>query len=153
MAVDPLSMTASVIAVAGFAWTSSKALYDVVDGLVDAPQAIDNIKNDLVAVQAVLKSLTQVLDDKQSTTLDPVLRQIGIDVALRGCSAVCDDFTATIAKYTTHSTETKFSKRDRLMVTFRKSKITTFTERLHICKETINLALTSATLCVILVIY
>ena len=150
MAVDPLSVSASLIAIAGLAWTSSKALYDVIDGLADAPQAITNINNNLVAVQAVLESLKQALGSKQSAALDPVLRQIGIDVALEGCRAVCDDFKATIDKYTTHSTKTKFSKRDRLTVTFRKSKIATFTERLDLCKSTINLALTSATLYVIL---
>src|ERR1700760_3235040 len=114
MAGDPLSMAASLVAIAGFTWTSTKTLYNVIDTLANAPQAITDIKSDLEAMQIVLNSVSQVLHDKQSAGLDSVFRQTGIDVALNGCKTVCDDFTATIAKYTIHSTETKFSKRDSL---------------------------------------
>src|SRR5947209_14316427 len=143
---DPIGLTASFIAIAGLAWTSCQSLYDVINGLIDAPQAIVSINNEITAVQAVINTLREVLKNNQSAALEPVLQRIGIDVALKGCTKVCTDFTETIAQFTTRSTKEKFSKRDRLRVTFRKSKICSFRERLRICKNTINLALTSATL-------
>ena len=42
--MDPISLAASVIAVATLAWQSTKAAYNVVDGLVEALNVIANSK-------------------------------------------------------------------------------------------------------------
>lgn len=46
--MDPLSVTASVIAITTLTWQSCKAAYDLVDGLAEAPQAIARSKNSLI---------------------------------------------------------------------------------------------------------
>jgi hypothetical protein len=143
---DPLSMAASLVAVTSLALTSTQILYNAIDSLVNAPQTIANVKNDLGAVQTVLQSLSKVLEDRQAPAVESVLNQMGLNFALKSCKTVCDDFAATIAKYTSHSTEARFAKRDRLTVSFRKSKIAAFTERLGLCKQTLSLVLNCATL-------
>jgi len=59
--MDPLSLTASVIAIATLAWQSSKAVYDVVDGLMEALNAIANSKRLLSQTQNTLDTLTDTL--------------------------------------------------------------------------------------------
>jgi hypothetical protein len=141
-----MDATASLIAITGLVYSSSKALYDLIDGLTSAPELIAEIKTDLSALQTVLTSLEATLKEANSTTLAPVLQRVGITDALNACSKICNGFMGTISKYTKHSTKDGFSKRDRLTVTFRKTKIEAFTTRLNVAKGTIELAVTSATL-------
>ena len=59
--MDPLSVTASMIAIATLAWQSCKAAYDLIDGLAEAPQAINRSKNSLIETQKTLDTLQQTL--------------------------------------------------------------------------------------------
>jgi hypothetical protein len=45
---DPLGVTASVIAVAGLAYSSSKALYEIISTIRDAPQVFQNLNQSTV---------------------------------------------------------------------------------------------------------
>ncbi|KAF4628710.1 hypothetical protein G7Y89_g9442 [Cudoniella acicularis] len=76
--MDPLSVTASTIGIATLAWQSCKAVYQLVDGLKEAPKAIAHSK--------------KLLSETQS---------------------VCDKFGETIKGSTRHSTDSRFSNRDR----------------------------------------
>ncbi|KAI0448496.1 hypothetical protein F5B21DRAFT_497369 [Xylaria acuta] len=59
--MDPLSMTASVLAVATLALQSSKAAYDFVNGLTEAPVAVARSKTSLMETQKTLGALQQML--------------------------------------------------------------------------------------------
>jgi hypothetical protein len=122
--MDPLSVTAGVIAIATVAWQSCKAAHCLVNALVEAPQAITRAKNSLIETQKTLGALGQTLTTTSESVLDPVLRTIQLDATLASTQHLCDEFTAAITRYTSHSTEERFSKRDRIMANFHESKIT-----------------------------
>lgn len=147
--VEPLGMTASILAVVGATYSSAKALYALIDELANAPQIVADMKTDLSSVQIALNSLEVTIKEGDSTALAPVFERVGIRPALKACSAICADFTATINKYTTHSAASGLRKRDRLTITFRKTKLEAFRARLNGSKDTIVLAVTSAVLYVI----
>jgi hypothetical protein len=143
--MDPLSLTAGVIAVATLAYQSSKAAYDVVDGLMEAPNAIADSKRLLSQTQNTLDTLTGTLTAGTETpgVLDSVLQKIKLDIALESTQCLCDEFRKTMTRYTNHSTELRFSSRDRFTVNLHESKITKFNKQLGECQQTISLVLVS----------
>lgn len=143
---DPVGTAASVLAVVSAAYSSARTLYELIDGLENAPKAIAEMKIEIAEVQKVLQSLEPTLKEKPAT-LAPVFT--AIEGAASACNVVTEDCTQTIEKYTTHSKDGSFSKRDRLTVTFRKSKLQSFGVRLNASKNTVQLAVTSATLSVL----
>src|SRR5271170_6099994 len=110
--MDPLSVTASVIAVATLAWASSKAAYELIDGLVDAPKAIAHSKNLLSETQNTLDSLKDALTSgsEPAGVLGSILQKIRLGVALESTRGVCNEFGETIKGFTSHSTDLRFSK-------------------------------------------
>ncbi|KAF5700798.1 hypothetical protein FGLOB1_10590 [Fusarium globosum] len=142
---DPLSITASILAVVGAAYTSAQGLYDLIDGLQSAPKTIADMKTDIAGVQRVLQSLQTSLKEKPAA-LAPIFERVGIKEAVAVCEDITKDFTRTMEKYTTHSKHGSFSNRDRLTVTFRKSKLEGFRTRLNVAKDTVEFAVTSAIL-------
>jgi hypothetical protein len=101
---EPLGVAASIIAVLGLAWSSSKALYEFIDDLANAPKTIVEIKADLSALDKILESLEALLKDGKPSALATIFERVGIKSGLEACSAVCDVFRATLTKYTNHST-------------------------------------------------
>lgn len=142
---DPLSITSGILAVVGAAYTSTKGLYDLIDGLQNAPKAIAEMKSDIGAVQGVLKALETNLREKPAA-LTPIFERVRIKETVGACDDITKNFTQTIEKYTAHSKDGSFSKRDRLTVTFRKSKLDGFRTRLNAAKDTVQFAVTSANL-------
>jgi archaellum component FlaC len=141
-----LDTAAGVIAVAGLAWSSSKALYDLVSSLSDVPDSIANLKDGLSQTQNALETLQETIKSNQMEAIEELLKKVKIEEALKATQALCDDFSNTIKKYTSHSTDTKFSKRDRLTVNFHESKITQFSDRLRDCRQTLTLLVISINL-------
>ena len=146
--MDPLSLTASVIAVATLAWQSSKAAYDVVDGLMEAPNAIADSKRLLSQPQTTLDTLRDTLTVGTETpgALDSALQKIKLDIALESARCLCDEFRKTMTRYTSHSTDLRFSNRDRFTVNLHESKIIKFNKQLGECQRTISLVLVSINL-------
>ena len=147
MMADPLSITASVIAVATLAWQSSKTTYEIIDKITGAPDAITHSRSVLLQTQSTLESLKEtLLMGNNSGAFDAVLQKINIRVALELTQRLCDRFTKVIRGVTSRSIDSKFSKRDRLAVSFRESSITNFNRQLGDCQRTISIVLTSITL-------
>ena len=146
--MDPLSVTASVIGITTFAWDSCKAAYELIDGLVNAPKVVAHSKNLLSETQGTLNGLKNAITSGSapSAILDSILQEIRLGVALESARAVCDEFSETIRRFTNHSTDLKFSKRDRLAITFRESTINRLNQQLGECQRTISLALVSINL-------
>jgi hypothetical protein len=141
---DPLSVTASVLAVVGAAYSVTKRLCSLIDGLQNAPNAITEMKADISALERVLQALETSLKEKPAD-LAPIFERVGIEKTISVCGDITEDFTRTIEKYTKHF-NVLFSKRDRLAVTFRKSKLEGFRTRLNAAKDTVQFAVSSATL-------
>lgn len=149
--MDPVSVTASVIAVATLALQSCKAAYDLVNGLAEAPQAIARSKTSLVETQKTLDALQQALktDSEHTSVLDSTLGTIKLDGTLKSAQHLCNEFAAAITSFTSHSTDGKFSKRDRIIVNFHESKINKLNRELGDCQRTISLVLVSINLWVL----
>lgn len=145
--MDPLSVTAGVIAVATAALQSAKALYDAVDGLEDAPHSISQTKGLLVLTQNTLGTLSQTLKANPAPgVIDSALKEIQLTKALESTASFCQVFTTAIEKLTSHSTDLRFSKRDRFLVYFNESKVNRLNKDLSRCQRTILVALSSITL-------
>jgi uncharacterized membrane protein YcfT len=145
--MDPLSVTASAIAVATAALQSVKALYNVINGLVDAPHALSQSKSILTQTQTTLGALAQTLDaNSASSAIGPVLRAIELEKALDATNTLCQDFTAVITRVTGHSTASRFSTRDKIIVQFNESKLARMNRDLGDCQRTITMVLSSITL-------
>ncbi|KAH7303264.1 hypothetical protein B0I35DRAFT_472337 [Stachybotrys elegans] len=146
--MDSLSVTASVIAVAGLATQSAKAIYKLVDGLVEAPQAIANSKTLLAGTQSSLDTLTGALATKgdMQAGFASVLQTINLHGVLLSTQDLCDRFKTTITNYTSHSTESRFSNRDRFLVNLHESQIVQFNDQLSGCQRTITLVVGAITL-------
>jgi hypothetical protein len=123
--MDSLSVTASVITVITLAWDSSKAAYELIDGLMDALKVIAHSKNLLSETQNTLDSLKDALTSgsEPADVLSFILQKIRLGVTLESTRGVCNKFSETIKEFTSHSTDLRFSKRDKLMITFHESKI------------------------------
>ncbi|KAK8070570.1 hypothetical protein PG997_010773 [Apiospora hydei] len=121
--MDPLSATASVIAVAGLAVQSAKAATKVIDGLQEAPQVVVHSRALLSGTEDSLSALTAILKPTSSS-----------------------NSSSTMSRYTAHSTSSVLSKRDRVNVSLHESEITQFNRQLNGCQDTITVAITTVTL-------
>ncbi|KAK6860963.1 hypothetical protein PG995_004599 [Apiospora arundinis] len=141
--MDPLSVTASVIAVAGLATQSAKAVYKLIDGLVEAPQTIANSKALVAGTQNSLDTLTGTLTTSQDmqARFGCVLRSINLDKTLTSTQELCDKFNTAITKYTRHSADARLSNRDRLLVNLHESQIVQFNNQISGCQRTISLVI------------
>ncbi|KAK8037374.1 hypothetical protein PG991_000720 [Apiospora marii] len=149
--MDPLSVTASIIAVAGLATQSAKAATKVINGLQEAPQVIAHSKFLLAGTENSLSTLVRVLDPSYSNGsahMGSILSDIRLQRALDTTRDLCDDFTKAISGYTVHSTELSLSKRDRIKVNLHEGQIARFNRQLSGCQDTITVAVTAATLIV-----
>ncbi|ORY60788.1 uncharacterized protein BCR38DRAFT_487846 [Pseudomassariella vexata] len=141
--MDPFSVTASVIAIATLALQSAKAAYDLVDGLAEAPLAIARSKTSLMETQKILGALQQMLTtaSEPAGVIEPVLRMIELAETLKSARHVCDQFSTAIVSFTSHSTDGRFSKRDRLTVNFHEPKIHKLNKELDDCQRTVSMVL------------
>ncbi|KAK6857487.1 hypothetical protein PG995_006314 [Apiospora arundinis] len=141
--MDPLSVTASVVAVAGLATQSAKAVYKLLDGLVEAPQIIANSKALVAGTQNLLDTLTGTLTTSQDmqARFGFVLQSINLDQTLTSTQELCDKFNTTMTKYTRHSTDARLSNRDRLLVNLHESQIVQFNDQISGCQKTISLVI------------
>jgi uncharacterized protein YoxC len=145
---DPLSITASVIAVATLAYSSSKKLYEFVQSIQEAPKTLKDMNSDLAALQKVLNSLIEQLTTTPVEDVSVGLKGCLEDIkpSLKGCSEACDEFNAKLAKITSHSTEDHTSKRDKIKLQFQDKEILAFKYRISSYKATLSLALEFASL-------
>lgn len=145
--MDPLSVTASAIAVATAALQSAKALYNVVDGIVDAPHSISQSKILLSQTQTTLGTLTQTLKaNSTSVAVGSILKEIELSKALESTDSFCQAFKSGMTGFTSHSTDSHFSKRDRFVVYLNESKMTRLNGDLAGCQRTMTMVLSSITL-------
>jgi hypothetical protein len=146
---DPLSITASVIAVAALAYSSSQLLYETISGIREAPETFMHLKTDLQTLSQTINSLQQGL--KKSDT-DAGLSEMQksnlreIKPTLEACHNACDAFKGKVDKIMRHSKDGHTSLRDRLKLQFQEKEIGAFQARLGSYKSTLAIALEFSTL-------
>jgi hypothetical protein len=146
---DPLSITASVVAVATLAYNSSKALYEITKDIKDAPKTFLDLKTDLEALQSVLNSLKTELNRKdRATALSEAQRSVleELELPLRSCSDACDEFKSKLAKLLSRSGDGHTSFRDKVKLQFQDKEVSAFRFRLASYKSTLTIALSFSSL-------
>ncbi|KAH7379022.1 hypothetical protein BKA64DRAFT_557831, partial [Cadophora sp. MPI-SDFR-AT-0126] len=102
---DPLSTASGILAIATFAFQSSRALYRTVGSIQHSPSSIRQLKEELEALNGALKSLLEL-----GTNADIDLTVLRIP--LLRCGKACEDFEALIIECLAHSDGSKTSFRD-----------------------------------------
>jgi hypothetical protein len=144
---DPLSVTAGVIAVAGLAYSSSKALYELISTIQDAPQVFQDLNQYIGALGQILEALKTNLDGRGTRLSESQIACLQeAKPTLEGCDLACKDFNTKIEGLTTHSQDGRRSFRDSVKLHFQNKSIADFRMRLAGWKESLSLALDVALL-------
>jgi hypothetical protein len=145
--MDPLSITASVVGITTAALQSTRILVKTIDNVKDAPATIKEISADLRAVEFVLQDLKAKAQDGSSQ----VIQGDRIAPAIANCDRACKAFQSQVEQWMKHSKEDKIFWITRWKIgLFGQERIKTFKGQLNDCKSTLNVALTTATLFVLL---
>jgi Fungal N-terminal domain of STAND proteins len=145
---DPVGLTASIIAVAGLAYQSGKTLYELLNGIQNAPRTLQALNEDLSAIQHLLKSIKSAMEDSSDNSFSNGVKQCLEEAkpALTGCGKACDEFAEKIGKIMSHSDENRTSTRDRIKLQFQEKDILAFRYRIGSYKATLKIALGLASL-------
>jgi hypothetical protein len=142
MMADPLSVTAGVIAVAGLAYSSSKALYELISTIRDAPQEFQDLNQYIEALSQILKALKTNLDGRGARLSESQIACLqDARPTLEGCDLACKEFKTKIERLATHSQDGRRSFRDSVKLNFQNKSIADFRTRVANWKESLALAL------------
>lgn len=146
---DPLGIIASVVAIATAAIRSSKALFELVDGIKRGPEEIKSISRDAHSFHSIVFSLNATLEDPSFTDVisgdDSMLEKVGnLARPLSDCEAVLSELMVKMQKQLKHGSD---NSGDRMSFTnvkwclFIKSEVRVLQLRLEAAKSTLNSAL------------
>lgn len=150
--MDPFSIIVGALGIAEFALASISHLRDLVNGLEEANEAIQDVIFDLEAIQRSLSALKNLRISDNTTFVEAKedLEKTGVAEAVNKCGQACADFSKKLEHWTRHSSTTKLSLRDRLTVgLWNKEKMQTIRMQVHSCQATVHFAIDSANLYVI----
>lgn len=144
---DPLSVTAGIIAVAGVAYSSSKALYELISTIQDAPQVFQGLHQYLEALSQILEALKTDLDGRGTRLSKSQIACLQrARPTLEGCDLACKDFKTKMEELTTHSQDGRRSFRDSIKLRFQNKSIVDFRTRLAGWNKSLALVLDVALL-------
>ena len=144
---DPLSVTAGIIAVAGLAYSSSKALYELISTIQDAPQVFQELNQYIAALSQTLEALKTNLDGRGTRLSESQIACLQeAKPTLKGCDLACKDFKTKMEGLTIHSHDGRRSFRDSIKLHFQNKSIADFRMRLAGWKESLALTLDVALL-------
>lgn len=147
--MDPFSITAGAMGIAGVATTSITQLHSLVSGLTGVEDLVQGIVSHLEGVQRSIAVLEQVKisDEATSVAAKQDLEKAGVAEAVNKCGSACDEFEKSIKRWTKHSSLEKVSLRDRFQVgIWNREKIATFRVQLQSCEAILMLAVNSTQL-------
>ncbi|KAF1828070.1 hypothetical protein BDW02DRAFT_635403 [Decorospora gaudefroyi] len=145
--VDPLGITASVLAVVTATIQSAQFVVTTIDNIKSVPDTVQDVRNELAALDDVLHHLHKLPVLVTQTTTQGLLASPSITRSLKNCEGACKGFGEWLSHTMRHSTEDKTSKIDRSRVAlFGLRKIDAFRGHLDSCKVTLQLALTTVTM-------
>lgn len=134
---DPLSTASGVVALAVFAFQSSRVLYQTVASFQSNQRNVRQLKEELEALNGALEAL-------QETAANPDVDLAMLQLPLFRCGKACEDFEALIAKCTAHSSGSRTSFRDWARLQYMGDDIVGFKNMLAGYKSTIMIALGDA---------
>lgn len=142
---DPLSITAGVIAVGGFALKASTSLHELI-------RSFQSQNKDARALKAEVGELSEVLESLLETVAqNPTLNLTALELPLQRCGHACDEYRKIVIKATKHSRlgddgDSRTSVRDWIKQKYLQGDINDFKSMLAAHKATINIALANANL-------
>ena len=139
---EPISLAAGLLALATFAFKSSIALHNTIQGIKSHPSRIRELNTELEALSGVLDSLTQTI----SGTTDIDLT--ALTLPLLRCGNACKDFEQEILKCSSRSGGNRTSFRDWAKLQYMGEDVDGFRRMLAGYKSTITIALADANLSV-----
>ncbi|KAJ5564863.1 hypothetical protein N7513_001105 [Penicillium frequentans] len=143
--MDPFSLTVGTLGIVGAAVQSITALIHEINAIRDAPGVIAGLREELVAVEAILLVLDNAHKNSQLEHLTPDART-ALQLAVTHCAKACTEFRNKIVRWTKHSGE-KLHAWDRVRVgLFAERTVETLCEQLNRYKSTMNIAVSTATL-------
>ena len=134
---DPISLSSGLLALALFAFQSSKTLFDTFNSFQNNPRTVRELKEELAALSGVLESLHETLKHNESSLL-------ALKLPLLSCGKACVEFEKIVAKCTAHSQKSKTSFRDRARLNYWGKDIAGFQSLIAGYKSTIMIALADA---------
>ncbi|KAH8701437.1 hypothetical protein GQ44DRAFT_631717 [Phaeosphaeriaceae sp. PMI808] len=138
---DPLSITAGVLAVGGFALKSSMALHSMVRDFRSQNSSARALKAELGDLTGVLSALLETISN------NPVLDFRSLERPLQRCGNACEEYGKIIARCMQHSDNaSRSSMRDWITQKYLQGDINDFRTMIAAHKSTINIALANANL-------
>jgi hypothetical protein len=135
---DPLSVTASVVAVVTAAIQSTRSLSATVKRYKDRDKTLNKLQYDLEDLTTILSSLKEATDsDKSMSTL--------LEGPVGRCGQVCSDFESAMERF---GGKTKTGLRDWTKMEFMRGDIRDFMDTLASYKSTIMVGLGTITMSV-----
>ncbi|CAI7650714.1 unnamed protein product [Penicillium manginii] len=142
---DPLSLTASIAGVVIPALHGMRLLLRDLQDIKDAPENLEDLKNDLFLVDGALSSLQDIEPEDLEALGSNV--EDNIRSTVKVCSTACDEFRSDLQRWTRHSQDTKLSWRDRSTIGFwKQDHIKSIQGKLHNCQVNITSVVSTATL-------
>ncbi|KAG4422648.1 hypothetical protein IFR04_004269 [Cadophora malorum] len=144
---DLLSITASVAGITTAALQSAQFLVKTIENIKDAPSTIKELTADLRVVELVLHQLIASVQGES----EQVIGRSQILPAVENCERACKTFQLQVERWTKHSKEDKLFWMIQWKIgLFGQERINTFRGQLNDCKSTLNIALTVASLLVVI---
>ena len=142
---DPLSVTAGVVGIVAFALQSCQLLSRSISDIRDAPKDLQSIRSDLQVVEPLLRQLDVELQGNAS----PLVLSHEIELVVKNCGGACDQFNEALKGWTRHSTAERTTWRDSTIIgLFRQGDIKTLKGHLEVCKNSLSVTLSAASLLV-----
>ena len=145
---DPLSIAAGILAVTLPAIKGTQRLIDFVTTVKDVPEALENLKSDLVTLNHSLHSLESIEDAQWALLGQSVADQT--KNAIGTCTKACETFERNMTGWMASSSQDqsssiKISFKRRLTISY-KRQIDTLSDHLQTCKMTFVQVVSCATL-------
>ncbi|KAK4235982.1 hypothetical protein C8A03DRAFT_45950 [Achaetomium macrosporum] len=143
--MDGLSIAAGVVGIAVPALHCVRLLVDDLKDIVNAPDAIKLLKDNLLSIDNSLTSLQIISGPEWESLGESIADQT--KSAMELCSNSCDRFRTVLVRWTRHSSDGKLSWQDRAMVGFfKQGQIKSMSKQLQNCKITLTSVVSIATL-------
>ncbi|THC91535.1 hypothetical protein EYZ11_008998 [Aspergillus tanneri] len=135
---EALSLASSLVALAGFAFQTSKSLYQVIESFKTTKRTVRELRYEL-------DSLTQALATLQQAAANNEDQLVALKLPLLRCGKICKEFEEVINSCISHSHGQRASFRDWAKLQYMGGDIENIRITLAGYKATINIALGGAT--------
>jgi hypothetical protein len=139
---EAIGIASGLLTLTVFAFQSSVSLRQVIDSFQSKKKIIRELREELEALNGVLRSLQQAVADNSE-------HLSSLNLPLFRCGKACEDFEEVIIKCTAHSDGLRASFRDWAKLQYMGDDIAKFKDMLAGYKCTINIALAEANLYVL----